>query len=100
MQRFANRAHRRAAIADMKTTSQQYPVGQLVEIAREDWPDVWTPPGIQRVWRDRRYLVQQYLDRGMTRLSVSLGTISNGSRTSAAIAMPAPSSSIRPKQRS
>lgn len=72
MQRFTNRAHRRAAIADMKTTSQQYPVGQRVEIAREDWPDVWTPPGIQRVWRDRRYLVQQYLDRGMTRLSVNV----------------------------
>lgn len=72
MRHFNNRAERRAALADMNATSQRYPVGQLVEIAREDWPDVWMPPGIQRVWRDRRYLVQQNLDRGMVRLSVNV----------------------------
>ena len=73
VRRFNNRAERRAAIADMHSQCAQYPVGQLVEVAREDWPaDVSPPPGLQRVWRDRRYLVQQYLDGGTIRLSVNI----------------------------
>lgn len=73
MRRFNNRAERRAAIADMHAQCAQYPVGQLVEVARDDWPaDVTPPPNLQRVWRDRRYLVQQYSDGGTIRLSVNI----------------------------
>lgn len=60
-----NRQQRRA----LEAANRAFPA-QLVEMPRETWPPR-LPPGIERVWRSRDFLVQQYAERaGAIRLSI------------------------------
>jgi hypothetical protein len=54
-----NRAERRAAASEMRSTAKAWP-DRLVEIPPEEWQHFRTPARPVAVWRSRHYLVQRY----------------------------------------
>jgi len=71
----------RAQLRAMEAKNKTYPVDRLVEVPRAEWPDIEVSTPRVRVLRCRDFLVQEFHEKGVIRLTVQRCAFDERERT-------------------